>query len=59
VNSWGLASPDGTSLYVTNFKRGQVEIYNGTFGLVDTFTDPNVPNGYALQPLPQPASRVA
>jgi len=44
----GLAiSPDGTFLYVTNFKRGRVEIYNGTFGLVHTFTDPNVPNGYA------------
>ena len=36
-----------TFLYVTNFKRGQVEIYNGTFGLVHSFTDPNVPNGYA------------
>jgi hypothetical protein len=44
----GIAiSPDGKSLYVTNFKRGQVEIYNGTFGLVHSFTDPNVPNGYA------------
>jgi uncharacterized protein (TIGR03118 family) len=37
----------GTFLYATNFKRGQVEIYDGTFALVDTFTDPNVPNGYA------------
>src|SRR5262249_29372656 len=47
----GIAiSPDGKSLYVTNFKRGQVEIYDGgTFpwALVHTFTDPNVPNGYA------------
>jgi uncharacterized protein (TIGR03118 family) len=36
-----------TFLYVTNFKRGQVEIYDGTFGLVDTFTDPDLPKGYA------------
>jgi len=36
----------GTFLYATNFKRGQVEIYDGTFGLVDTFADKTA-KGYA------------
>jgi len=34
-------------LYAANFSSGQVEMYNGTFGLVNTFTDPNVAPGYA------------
>ena len=36
-----------TFLYVTNFHAGQVEIYNGTWGLVTTFTDPSLPANYA------------
>jgi uncharacterized protein (TIGR03118 family) len=37
----------GNFLYATNFNSGKVEIYNGSFGLKGTFTDPTVPTGYA------------
>jgi uncharacterized protein (TIGR03118 family) len=37
----------GTFLYATNFRAGRVEIYDGTFALVDTFTDRKVSPGYA------------
>jgi uncharacterized protein (TIGR03118 family) len=47
----GLAiATDGngaTFLYAANFRDGRVEKYNGTFGLVDMFTDKTVPDGYA------------
>jgi uncharacterized protein (TIGR03118 family) len=36
-----------TFLYAANFRAGDVEMYNSTFGLVKTFTDPTVPAGYA------------
>jgi uncharacterized protein (TIGR03118 family) len=35
------------TLYATNFHAGDVEMYNSTFGLVKTFTDPTLPAGYA------------
>jgi uncharacterized protein (TIGR03118 family) len=34
-------------LYAANFRGGDVEMYNSSFGLVGTFTDPNVDKGYA------------
>ena len=34
-------------LYVANFRAGDVEMYNSSFGLVGTFTDPGVAPGYA------------
>ncbi|HSZ53088.1 MAG TPA: TIGR03118 family protein [Caulobacteraceae bacterium] len=34
-------------LYVANFRAGDVEMYNSSFGLVKTFTDPSVKAGYA------------
>ncbi|MDB5481965.1 MAG: hypothetical protein JWO83_3018 [Caulobacteraceae bacterium] len=37
----------GTFLYAANFRSGNVEMYNSSFGLVNTFTDPNVATGYA------------
>ena len=47
----GLAiATDGTGatfLYVTNFRAGTVEKYDGGFNLVDTFTDPKLPRHYA------------
>jgi len=47
----GLAiATDGTGatfLYVTNFRAGRVEKYDGGFNLVDTFTDPKLPRHYA------------
>ena len=40
---------DGTdaTLFAANFNSGEVEMYNNSFGLVKSFTDPNVPKGYA------------
>ena len=45
----GLAISDfgGGTLYATNFREDQVEMYNCSFGLVSTFTDPTLPAGYA------------
>jgi uncharacterized protein (TIGR03118 family) len=37
----------GLSLYITDFFHGKIEIYDDTFTLVKTFTDPNLPAGYA------------
>jgi len=34
-------------IYAANFRGGDVEMYNSSFGLVGTFTDPNVAAGYA------------
>jgi uncharacterized protein (TIGR03118 family) len=36
-----------TYLYASNFNSGEVEMYNSSFDLVKTFTDPNVAAGYA------------
>jgi uncharacterized protein (TIGR03118 family) len=35
------------ALYATNFRSGEVEMYNANFSLVNSFTDPNVASGYA------------
>lgn len=44
----GLAIDDsGGSLFAANFNSGNIEMYNSGFGLMKTFTDPNVPAGYA------------
>jgi uncharacterized protein (TIGR03118 family) len=37
----------GTFLYATNFHAGVVEMYDSTFKLVKTFTDPNVDMNFA------------
>ena len=44
----GLAiAPDGSLLYAANFRAGTVEVYDPTFKLVKTITDPSVPAGFA------------
>lgn len=44
----GLAiDPTGTQIYVSNFRSGNVEVYDNNFQLVNSFTDPTVPAGYA------------
>jgi uncharacterized protein (TIGR03118 family) len=44
----GLALDTGTSqLYAADFCKNQVEVYNPQFQLVNTFTDPSLPAGYA------------
>jgi uncharacterized protein (TIGR03118 family) len=43
-----IASTGGsTFLYAANFRGGDVEMYNSSFGLVNSFTDPTVKKGYA------------
>ena len=37
----------GTFLYATNFNSGVVEMYDSTFKLVGSFTDDDVPHGFA------------
>jgi uncharacterized protein (TIGR03118 family) len=37
----------GEFLYATNFRFGQVEMFDSSFNLVKTFTDPHVPAGFA------------
>jgi uncharacterized protein (TIGR03118 family) len=37
----------GNFLYASNFNSGKVEMYNGSFALTNSFTDPSVPTGYA------------
>ncbi len=39
-------TPAGQFLYATNFRFGQVEIFDSNFTLVGSFTDPNLPAGY-------------
>jgi uncharacterized protein (TIGR03118 family) len=36
-------------LYAANFRAGTVEVYDNSFGLVGTITDPTVPAGYAMR----------
>jgi uncharacterized protein (TIGR03118 family) len=42
-----VTTPAGTFLYATNFRFGTVEVFDSSFNLVKTFTDPNVPAGFA------------
>jgi uncharacterized protein (TIGR03118 family) len=46
----GLAiaqTEDGTFLYAANFRNGTVDVFDQNFKQVKSFTDPNVPAGYA------------
>jgi len=46
----GLAiaqTEDGTLLYAANFRNGTVDVFDQNFKQVNSFTDPNVPAGYA------------
>ena len=46
----GLAianTDDGPRLYAANFHNGTVNVLDSNFKQVDSFTDPNVPKGYA------------
>lgn len=46
----GLAigtSGQGTFLYAANFGNGTVDVFNSTFKQVNSFTDPDLPPGYA------------
>ncbi len=44
----GLAiSADSTQIYAADFWNNKVDVYNETFQLVTSFTDPNLPAGFA------------
>lgn len=34
-------------LYATNFHSGQIDVFDTSFALVNSFTDPSIPTGYA------------
>ena len=42
-----VSTPAGNLLYATNFRFGTVEVFDSNFNLVNTFTDPTVPAGFA------------
>ncbi len=43
-----IASVEGSNrIYATNFRRGVVEMFNGSFERIGEFTDPSLPTDYA------------
>ena len=38
---------DENLLYAANFASGQIDVYNSSFTLINQFSDPNLPAGYA------------
>jgi uncharacterized protein (TIGR03118 family) len=42
-----VSTPAGKFIYATNFRFGTIEVYDSNFNLVNTFTDPTVPSGFA------------
>ena len=56
VNNWAAGAsytalaitnrPSGNLLYAANLPNNVVEVYDGNFNLVNTFTDPTLPAGY-------------
>ncbi len=42
-----VSTPAGKLLYTTNFRFGTVEVFDSNFNLVNTFSDPTVPAGFA------------
>jgi uncharacterized protein (TIGR03118 family) len=50
ANYKGLAlvnTPDGKFFYATSFRFGRVDVFDNQFNLVNSFTDPTVPAGFA------------
>jgi uncharacterized protein (TIGR03118 family) len=41
------AGSDGPLLFAANFRHGTVDTYDKNFNLVNSFTDPNMPQGFA------------
>jgi uncharacterized protein (TIGR03118 family) len=42
-----VSTPAGKFLYATNFRFGTIEVFDSSFHLVNSFTDPTVPAGFA------------
>ena len=50
ANYKGLAlvsTPQGKFIYATSFRFGKVEVFDNHFNLVNSFTDPTIPAGFA------------
>jgi uncharacterized protein (TIGR03118 family) len=50
ANYKGLAlvtTPNGKFIYATSFRFGTVDVFDSHFNLVNSFTDPTVPDGFA------------
>ena len=42
-----VTTPLGTFIYASNFRFGTVEVFDSNFNLVNSFTDPTIPAGFA------------
>jgi uncharacterized protein (TIGR03118 family) len=42
-----VATPQGKFIYATSFRFGRVEVFDNHFNLVNSFTDPTIPAGFA------------
>ena len=42
-----VTTPSGTFIYASNFRFGTVEVFDSNFTLVNSFTDPTIPSGFA------------
>jgi uncharacterized protein (TIGR03118 family) len=42
-----VTSPGGNFIYATDFRNNAVQVFNGSFNLVNSFTDPSLPPGFA------------
>jgi uncharacterized protein (TIGR03118 family) len=42
-----VSTPAGKFLYATNFRFGDIEVFDTSFRMVNSFTDPTVPAGFA------------
>ena len=42
-----VATPQGKFIYATSFRFGRVEVFDSHFNLVNSFTDPTIPAGFA------------
>jgi uncharacterized protein (TIGR03118 family) len=50
ANYKGLAlvsAPNGKFIYATSFRFGRVDVFDNHFNLVNSFTDPTIPAGFA------------
>jgi hypothetical protein len=48
-----VATPQGKFIYATSFRFGRVEVFDNHFNLVNSFTDPTIPAGFAPVRHPQ------
>jgi hypothetical protein len=42
-----VTTPSGKFIYATSFRFGRVDVFDSHFDLVNSFTDPTIPAGFA------------